>query len=132
MFQINKSSSDFWNSLKLTWQQCDNLPSKVITNSVAELNGKVYIESEANYKPLMYDSNKDQWSTLPALPHVYTHFSLVTVPDRKQPLAIGGMDMVFDVNINKVICETSNKVFVWDEEKRQWTTPYPNMPTVRF
>ena len=31
---------------------------------------------------LMYDSNKDQWSSLPALP--YTYFSLVTVPDRKQ------------------------------------------------
>ena len=71
----------------------------------------------------MYDSNKDQWSILPALP--YANFSLVTVPDRKQLLTIGGM-----VNINVV--EISNKVFLWDEENRKWTTPYSNMSTARY
>ena len=43
MFQVNKSSSDFWNSLKLTWQQCADLPSKYWATSVAELDGKVYV-----------------------------------------------------------------------------------------
>ena len=71
----------------------------------------------------MYDSNKDQWSILPALP--YASFNLVTVPDRKQLLAIGGL-----VN-NNVVVEISNKVFLWDEENRKWTTSYPNMPTAR-
>ena len=129
MFQVclNKSSSDFWNSLKLTWQQCANLPAKYFVTTVAELDGKVYvttIDSKfAHFKPLMYDSNKDQWSILPALP--YASFSLVTVPDRKQLLAIGGV-----VDNNGVI-EVSNKVFLWDEENRKWTTPYPNMPTAR-
>ena len=70
--------------------------------------------------PLTYDSNKDKWYSLPALP--YGYFSLVTVPDRKQMLAIGG------VGNNKVI---SNKLFLWDEENWKWTTPYPNMPTAR-
>ena len=124
MFQVNNSSSDFWNSLKLTWQHCAELPSKCYVESVAELGGKVYVTvSDSNYareNPLMYDSNKDQWSTLPALP--YVHFSLVTVPDRKQLLAIGG------IGDHKVI---SSKVFLWDEENRKWTTPYPNMPTAR-
>ena len=128
MFQVNKSSSDFWNSLKLTWQQCADLPSKYFAISVAELNGKVYVtikDSEFSYfEPLMYDSNKGQWSILPALP--YIDFSLVTVPDRKQLLAIGGS---WD---NNVVIEISNKVFLWDEENRKWTTPYPNMPTARF
>ena len=128
MFQVNKSSNDFWNNLKLTWQQCSDLPSKYCASSVAELDGKVYITIEdsksAHAEPLMYDSNKDQWSSLPALP--YVNFSLVTVPDRKQLLAIGG-----GVNNNGVI-EVSNKVFLWDEENRKWTTPYPNMPTARF
>ena len=122
MFQVNNSSSDFWNSLKLTWQHCAELPSKCYVESVAELDGKVYVTvSDSNYareNPLMYDSNKDQWSTLPELP--YVHFSLVTVPDRKQLLAIGG------IGDHKVI---SNKVFLWDEENRKWTTPYFNMPT---
>ena len=128
MFQVNKSSSDFWNSLKLTWQQCADLPGKYFATCVAELDGKVYVTilgSRGGYfRPLMYDSNKDQWSKLPALP--YRRFSLVTVPDRKQLLAIGGMVE------NNVVIEISNKVFLWDEENRKWTTPYPNMPTARF
>ena len=127
MFQVNKSSSDFWNNLKATWQQCADLPYKYWATSVAELNGKVYatiLSSKSAYlDPLVYNSSKDQWSSLPALP--YTYFSLVTVPDRKQLLAIGGM-----VKNNGVV-EITNKVFLWDEENRKWTTPYPNMPTAR-
>ena len=127
MFQVNKSSSDFWNSLKATWQQCADLPNKCWANSVAELDEKVYatlISSEGAYvNPLVYDSSKDQWSSLPVLP--YCNFSLVTLPDRKQLLAIGGK-----VNNNGVV-EITNKVFLWDEENRKWTTPYPNMPTAR-
>ena len=128
MFQVNKSSSDFWNSLKITWQQCADLPGKYFATSVAELNRRVYItiinSKDGYFEPLMYDSNKDQWSILPALP--YGNFNLVTVPDRKQLLAIGGM-----VN-NYGVIEISNKVFLWDEENRKWTTPYPNMPTGRY
>ena len=33
---------------------------------------------------------------------------------------------------NNGVTEISNKVFLWDEENRKWTTPYPNMPTARF
>ena len=128
MFQVNKSSSDFWNNLNLIWQQCVEFPSKHFATSVVEMDGKVYaaiIGSAGAYvNPLMYDSNKDRWSTLPALP--YARFSLVTVPDRKQLLTIGGM-----VKNNGVI-EISNKVFLWDEENRKWTTPYPKMPTARY
>ena len=127
MFQVNKSSSDFWNSLNLTWQQWTDLPEKCWTTSVAELDGKVYAtvsHSKGGYvNPLVYECKKDQWSWLPSLP--YAHFSLVTVPDRKQLLAIGG-----SVNNNGVI-EVTNKVFLWNEENRKWTTPYPNMPTAR-
>ena len=127
MFQVNKSSSDFWNSLKLTWQQCADLPEKYWATSVAELDGKVYAavgNSKGGYvNPLMYECNKDQWSLLPELPYAY--FSLVTVSDRKQLLAIGGI-----VN-NNGVAGITNKVFLWNEEKRKWTTPYLNMPTAR-
>ena len=127
MFQVNKSSSDFWNNLKLTWQQCADLPLKCCALSVAELNGKVYAtmyNGKGGFDaPIMYDSSKDQWFSLPALPYAY--FSLVTIPDKKQLLAIGG-----SVNNNGVI-EVSNKVFLWDEMNRKWTSSYPNMPTAR-
>ena len=126
-FQVNKSSSDFWNNLKVTWQQCADLPEKCLATTMSELDGKVYVsgESQGNIYifPFMYDCNKDQWSTLPALP--YGRFSLVTVTEKKQLLTIGGM-----VNNNGVV-EFSNKVFLWDEKYKKWLTPYPNMPTAR-
>ena len=123
-FQVNKSSNDFWNNLKVTWQQCADLPVKCWVTAVAELDGKVYVSgwfrSGGCPDPVMYDSNKNQWSALPELPCGY--FSLVTVTEKKQLLAIGGA-------INKV--EASNKVFLWDEKYNKWLTPYPNMPTAR-
>ena len=97
---------------------------KCWATSVAELDGKVYITAlgdHINYvDAIMYDSNKDEWSTLPKLPHV--RFSLVAVPYKKQLLAIGGVSGY----------EVSNKVFAWDENNKKWTTPYPSMPTARY
>ena len=124
IFQVNKSSSDFWNNLKVTWQQCADLPGKYWVTSVAELDGKVYV-SGCNSRsgctnPIVYDSNKDQWYPLPELPCGY--FSLVTVTEKKQLLAIGGV-----INNNGVV----DKVFLWDEKYNKWFTPYPNMPTAR-
>ena len=127
MFQVNKSSCDFWNSLQLTWRQCAGLPSKYWAGSVAELNGKVYVTYKdhkcLHFDVLCYDCTKDQWSKLPGLP--YLGCNLVTVPDRKQLLAIGGVVKNNEVDV------ISNKVFLWNEENRKWTTPYPNMPTAR-
>ena len=127
-FQVNKSSSDFWNNLKVTWQQCADLPKRCWLLSVAELDGNVYVSGASGNGgctfPFMYDRNKDQWSTLPALP--YVHFSLVTVTEKKQLLAIGG------VVSNNGAEEASNEVFLWDEKYKKWLTPYPNMPTARW
>ena len=121
-FQASKSSSDFWNSLKLTWKKCADLPVKSWAVSVAELDGKVYVAvSHYYYSPLMYDPYKDEWSVLPKLPHA--RFSLVAVPYKKQLLAIGGLTSN---------CEFSNKVFAWGEDNKRWSTPYPNMSTARF
>ena len=126
-FQVNKSSSDFWNNLKVTWQQCADMPEKCWAISVAKLDGKVYVsgysEGSGYHYSFMYDSNKDQWSTLPELPCWY--FSLVTVTEKKQLLAIGGNTR------NNGVIEESNKVFLWDEKYNKWLTPYPNMPTAR-
>ena len=126
-FQVNKSSSDFWNNLKLTWQQCADQPRKCWVTTVAELDGKVYVSGYCAggvYTfPFMYDSNKDRWSALPNLPGGHGRFSLVTVTEKKQLLAIGGR------TINNGVIEESNKVFLWDEKYNKWLTPYPNMPT---
>ena len=120
VFQITESNVDFWNAIKLTWQQCSNLPMKRYVSSIAELNGKVYITVTPRYNPMMYNVHKDEWSALPELP--YAKCSLVAVPHAKQLLAIGGVS-------SRMI---SNKVFVWNEDSRKWTTPYPDMPTPRY
>ena len=73
--------------------------------------------------PFMYDSNKDHWSALPKLPCY--RFSLVSVPNMKQLLAIGGHTMTNDT------VEVSSKVFLWNEKCKEWLTPYPDMPTAR-
>ena len=70
-FKVSKSSSDFWNGLKLTWKKCADLPMKCFVTSVAELDGKAYVavmrtEDEC-FNPLVYDSYKDEWSMLPEL-----------------------------------------------------------------
>ena len=72
------------------------------------------------YCPLVYDSHKDEWSSLQTLP--YTGFSLVAVHHSKKLLAIGGMTWGM----------ISKKVFVWDENSKKWTNPYPDMPTARY
>jgi len=57
--------------------------------SVTVLDGNVYASISRDTIPLKYDSSKDQWSKLPALSVI--GFSLVTVPDKKQLLAVGGV-----------------------------------------
>ena len=128
MLQINQSSLKYWNNLKLNWKRCADLPQKIWTSSVAELDGKVYITARGIgvvqfVNPFMYDSNKNQWSALPGLPHA--RFSLVAVPDGKKLLAIGGSANNGSVN------EVTNKVFLWDEENKKWLNQCPDMPTAR-
>ena len=52
-------------------------------------------------------------------------FSLVTVTEKQQLLAIGG-----NVRNNGVI-EFNNKLFLWNKRYNKWLTPYLNMPTAR-
>ena len=111
------------------WQQCTDLPGKLWTTSIAELDGKVYIvvydasvEGSRHY-PYVYDANRKKWSVLPELPS--QQFSLVTVSSRKQLFAIGGVIM------SDNIVEVTNNVFLWDEKFGKWLTPYPDMPTAR-
>lgn len=102
-----------------------DLPRPCWVSSVAELNGNVYVtplRSEGGLPyPFKYDSVKNRWSSLPALPCV--QFTLVSIPNLNQLLAIGGLsDPGFVI--------PDDKVFIWEGEK--WTSPYPNMPTARF
>lgn len=111
--------------LKLTWQQCSNLPVKCWVTSVATLDGNVYVVANHGTKlPIsffyVYDPNNDKWSLLPNPP--YRGFSLAAVLGKKQLLAIGG------VSLHNT---ASSNVFSWDKLNKKWITTYPNMPTSR-
>ena len=118
---------------------------KCWARSVAKLDGKVYIAVQGGnthyVNPLMYDSYKDKWFTLPALPHV--RFSLVVVCC-KHLLVTRGLSSLF-FTWEKEVChkqllaiggvsggKVSGQVFAWEEDDQEWTTPYPNLPTARF
>ena len=118
--QVDKGSIDFWNRLRLSWKQCADLPFKCRVTSITELDGSVYVSLSGHAYPLKYDSRKDEWSQLSALP--LQHFSLVSVPDKKQLLAIGGI-------ADDKVC---SKVFLWDDVFNEWLKCYPDMPTARF
>jgi len=77
-------------------------------------------ENGGCYAPCMYDIDENKWFILPALP--YRGYCLVAIPDKKQLLAIGGIN-------DKLLC--SNKLFLWDEKSQKWLNPYPNMSTAR-
>jgi len=115
-----------WSNLKVTWQKCAELPVKFWTNSVAELDRKVYIDvytgSARICEPLRYDLDAKTWSILPELPFGTSGYRLVAVPEGKQLLAIGG---ITDTSV-------SDKVFLWDEKSNKWLSPYPDMPTARY
>ena len=103
------------------------MPAKRWITSVTELDGKVYatvMDGSGSYSdPFVYDSNEDSWAVMPTLP--CARFCLVTVNDLKQLLAIGGFS-----NFNGVV-EISDKVYLWDSDRKIWVIPYPNMPTGR-
>ena len=114
--------------MKLSWQQCDDLPRPSYIISIAELDGSVYVtplRAEGGPPhPYKYDSKEDKWSTLPALPCI--QFTLVSIPALHQLLAIGGIKS----DGNDTVA-SSNKVFLWDEKYRKWLNPYPDMLTAR-
>ena len=126
LFQSSKSSKEFWSTLKLTWQQCADLPGRRWVTSVADLDGKVYVsvmDGDCSYTdPFVYDTTNDVWTLLPPLP--CAKFSLVAVHNMGHLLAVGGFSRCHDV------LTMSDKVYLWDG-KTSWVTPYPSMPTGR-
>ena len=123
LFQSSKSNKEFWSTLKLTWQQCADLPAKRWVTSVAELDGKVYIsvmDGDCSYTdPFVYNVTNDVWTLLPC-----AKFSLVAVHNMGHLLAIGEFSRCNNVSA------VSDKVYLWDR-KANWVTPYPNMLTGR-
>ena len=123
IIQVNSSSTAFWDSFTLKWQESPQMPEKCCVTSVTEMDGKVYttaLVSGHRFVPFMYDINKKRWSPMLTLSGV-SYFVFVAVHDKKQLLAIGG----------STLGGMSSKVFLWDEKHSKWIMQYPDMPTPR-
>lgn len=90
--EINKleldNAASYWNQLRKVWGNCANLPKKERVDTVAVINGKIYVTGNSQDSMFCYCSATDTWSTLPMLPMF--GFSLACVSETKQLLAIGG------------------------------------------
>ena len=89
------------------------------------VQGKVYVGggddgygSSNNYIIMEYDLWLGEWDTLP--PYAARDFAMTTIND--QLLLVGG---------HWAHCGLSKELSVWEMDKKEWTHPYPDMPTAR-
>ena len=110
--------------MKPNWKKHTHLDEKCWINSVAELDGNVYMTvrtyNGSSTDPYVYNVKEDKFSKLSALPLKHHYFSLVAVHKIKRIMAIGGV----------IGYEMSNKVFTLNDNS--WSNEeYPDMPTAR-
>ena len=109
----------------ITWKQCADLPTKLISRKSTIINDKVYCgggktdKYEGNCIVYCYDTSQDNWTTLPALS--VSLFGLGQVSGKL--VAVGGQKLR-DYG-------PSNKVFTYDERSGKWKQTLPLMPTAR-
>lgn len=89
------------------------------------LDGRVYIgggvtkKAEDHYVILVYAPESDEWSQLPPCPVQCFAMAIVN----HQLVLAGGWE--------RDTQKCSNKLTVWDSMSKEWTHPYPAMPTAR-
>ena len=108
--------------LRLRWKQHESLPFGMSFPHSVVAQGRVYVGGGAARKDedqctvMMYEQGAG-WRTLPRYP--YKFFAMAVLQD--QLTLVGGWDPSTD--------KVTNQIAVWDS--RQWTYPYPPMPTPR-
>ena len=101
----------------ITWRKAKRMPKRLESAQSVVLSGNVYIGSEKTV--LLYSLEHDEWSELPKPPQKY--FSMAVLNNKL--VLVGGLEIhgMFTENV-------SDKVTVWNSDKRKWTHPFPNMP----
>ena len=108
--------------LRLRWKQHDCLPFAVGFLHSVVAQGRVYVGGGAADKyedegtVMMYEQGAG-WRRLPR--YQYRRFAMAVLQD--QLIVVGGIQLFTN--------EVTNQIAVWDS--RQWTHPYPPMPTPR-
>ena len=109
----------------ITWKQCADLPTELVSGKTAVINGKVYCggggaaADDVRYNVYCYDPSQDNWTTLPPLPVKY--FGLGQVNGNL--VAVGGW--------KKSNGSATNEVYTYDKRSKKWKQTIPSIPTAR-
>ena len=104
--------------LSFTWRMCRPAPCKMKRGSATVCGSMAYFGPAGSSQVFSYNSDTDQWSTLPECPR--TDFTLTVI--NGLVTAVGGRKLV-----------VSNTLFslVEDGGRRKWVEHFPRMPTKR-
>ena len=95
------------------------IQSVAVGRTVYVGGGDVGWGSESSYIVMAYDIQSLNWHSLPS--YKTREFAMAVV--KNQLVLVGGHDRSDN---------DSNMVAMWDASKRQWTHPFPPMPTARY
>ena len=93
-----------------------SFPHSVVAQGRVYVGGGAVYKNEDKYTVMMYEQGA-RWRTLPR--YQYCQFAMAVLQD--QLTLVGGWEPSTE--------EVTNQIAVWDS--RQWTHPYPPMPTLR-
>ena len=109
----------------LQWKKCTDLPVGVHHAQAVVLKNKVYVKGgftrdDATATTLyIYTPTADTWATLPS-------------PTRRLALATYNSQLVLVGGRIASTDETTNQLWVLQEDERTWRQPLPAMPTARY
>ena len=102
----------------MPFESSQHLQSVIIQGTVYVGGGDVGIlGSPNNYTIMAYDTSSGKWAKLP--PYRTSNFAMTL--NSNQLVLVGGWEYADRVKV----------VGVWNPDARQWTHPYPDMPTSR-
>lgn len=109
------------------WKRAPNAPIAMSSATAIVLEGKLYIgggdTKDIQSDRILYEYDISgmvhKWTPLPICPVAY--FSLGVV--NKSLVLVGGVEIVSR--------KTSNKLYMWDRERQEWSTSLPSMNVAR-
>ena len=108
----------------LTWRRVQDMPNEMNYHPGAVvMRGKVYVAGGStdfakSNTVMVYTIQRDSWSML--LRYSFKWFTMCVIDG--QLVLVGGVDSTH---------RRTNEIGVWNERAREWTCPYPPMPTQR-
>ena len=122
--QENQQMQQLKEKLTLSWKTCKAAPHTMLRGSATVCGITAYFNSASNKQVHSYNSDTEEWSTLPDCPRYYFTLTLVD----GFVTAVGGSQ--FTVGLIEKLTNTLLSV-IEGEDGRKWEECFPSMPTKR-